>query len=101
MNKLLEALAVDSDENQFDDDNSDDVDQSLIYENMLQFFQIIECCKSLVLYEKSSELMKFTHYTVQEFIANHIQQNLSLIIDLTKTCLIYFAFDQFGDICSN
>ena len=94
MDELLEALAVGP-----DDDDSDEDDQDLIHENMLQPFQIIECCKSLVLYEESSGLVRFTHYTVQEFIARHIQQNLPPAIDLAKTCLTYLAFDEFDYVC--
>ena len=69
MDELLEALAIGPTRMDCDENDSDDGDQDLIHENMLQPFQVIECCKSLVLYEESSGLVRFTHYTVQEFIA--------------------------------
>jgi len=56
---------------------------------------ILECCKGLVIYEESSELVRFAHYTVQEFITTHMQESIPSEIDLAKTCLTYLAFIEF------
>lgn len=82
MNELLEALVV--------EDNDDD----LMREYMLRPDDVIECCKSLVVYESSSGLIRFTHYTVQEFLAR-IQPKLLQPVYLAKTCLCYLAFKVF------
>ena len=56
MDELLEALVV------------EDGDQDLQRDDMLQPTDVIECCKSLVVHEISTGLVRFPHYTVQEFI---------------------------------
>ena len=101
MDELLEALAVGPGEDDSDVDDTDDDDQDRIHGNMLQPFQVIECCKSLVLYDESSGLVRFTHYTVQQFIASHIKQSLPPAIDLAKTCLSYLGFDTFNQVCDS
>jgi len=66
---------------------------------MLKPIDVIECCKSLVVHDTSNGQVRFTHYTVHEFIESHIQQKLSPVIDLAKTCLTYLEFDTFDQIC--
>jgi hypothetical protein len=68
---------------------------------MFQPVDVIECCKSLVIHDEASGLVRFAHYTVQEFIAQHIQTKLLLPLDLAKVCLTYLAFDEFNNICSD
>jgi hypothetical protein len=87
MNELLEALVV------------EEGDRDLKTEDMLPPTEVIECCQSLVLYEESSGLVRFTHYTVQEFITCKLEQKLPPIIHLTKTCLTYLLFDAFDTLC--
>jgi len=60
MDELLEALVV------------EEGDQGLEQDYMLDAAAVIECCKSLVLYEESSGLVRFAHETVQTFIARNI-----------------------------
>jgi hypothetical protein len=84
MNAILEALAI------------EDGDHCLQREYMLQPDDVIECCKSLIVHEISTDLVKFTHFTVQEFVQG-IQNELLPPIVLAKTCLIYLAFDEFDE----
>jgi hypothetical protein len=87
MDELLEALVV------------EEGDQDLERECMLEPVAVVECCKSLVLYEETSGLVRFTHETVQDFIAKHVQ-NLPQTFVLAKTCLTYLSFDEFHEPCS-
>jgi hypothetical protein len=82
MNELVEALVVTVG------------DQELERQYLLQPTDVIECCKSLVLPEKQSGLVRFAHYTVQEYVAG-IQEKLPPPINLAKTCLTYLAFKEF------
>jgi len=82
MDELLEVLVV------------EDGDKCLEREGMLKPSEIVECCKSLVLYEECSGLVRFTHETVQDFIANTVEDSLLSPVDLAKTCLTYLGFDE-------
>ena len=87
MSELIEALVVENG------------DQDLERDSMLQPSDIIECCKSLVIHDESSGLVRFAHYTVQQFIAEKIEHNLLSSIDLAKTCLTYLSFIEFKSPC--
>jgi hypothetical protein len=125
MDELLEALAVgaeddSSDDNSSDDDKSDN-DKSdnegsdddtpgdsrrkgnhdKVHDNMLPRDQVVECCKSLIQYEESSGLVRFIHYTVQEYIAKYLQHELPPAQYLAKTCLAYFALEEFDKPCTD
>lgn len=90
MDELLEALVVEELEpkEEFED----------MLQNMLAPDEVIECCQSLVLYEESSGSVRFSHYTVQEFIASHLQ-TLPPNVDLAKSCLNYLAFAKLDEPC--
>lgn len=89
MDELLEVLVV------------EEGDTHLEREGMLRPSEVVECCKSLVLYEECSGLVRFTHETVQDFIANNVQQSLLSTVDLAKTCLTYLGFDDLKEHCPN
>jgi hypothetical protein len=82
MDELLEALVV------------EEGDECLERGGLLDPAEVVECCKSLVLYEESSGLVRFTHETAQDFIANNVQQSLLSTINLAKTCLTYLSFTE-------
>lgn len=86
MGALCEALVVEE----------GDTDLQRTY--MLKPHDIVECCKSLVTHETSSGLVRFTHYTVQEFMGT-IESRLLSHADLASTCLNYLAFDVFNVPC--
>ena len=104
MNELLDALAVDSEEGNSDGDEEEDGDDDSESQNckgddnLLQPEQVIEVCRSLVVYDESSGLVRFVHYTVQEFIAQNLKQKLQTPY-LAKTCLDYLA--SFDEPCSS
>jgi len=86
MNELLEAIAVDAD----DKDLERDIETTS---------EVIECCKSLVVYDPSSKSVRFTHFTVQEYIKVNIQQKLTKPQEMALTCLAYLTFDEFDTVC--
>src|SRR5271154_624078 len=74
MEELLEALVV------------EELEQDLTLDEGLQDklapSDVIDCCKSLVIYEKSSGLVRFTHFTVQEYIESKAQKILPPVTHL-------------------
>jgi len=58
---------------------------------------IIGMCHSLVVHEESDGIVRFIHFTVQEFL-----KSLTLpVIYLAKTCVTYLQCDAFNNICSD
>ena len=82
MNALLEALVI------------EEGDRELQRDYMLEPTDVIECCKSLVVHDTSSDIVRFIHYTVQEFIVT-LKNRLLDGTALAKTCLDYLALDVF------
>jgi len=84
MDELLEALLV---EQRLNGINAND-------EKFLPA-DIVAMCHSLVIHEESSGMVRFIHFTVQEYL-----KSLKFpTIDLAKTCVVYLqsdAFDHFG-----
>lgn len=95
MDELLEALVVEEVE-------LDEIESGLRLEDVLpdvlKPYPVIDCCKSLIIYEESSQLVRFTHFTVQEYITDHLQSCLPSVTHLSKTCLTYLAFPEFEEI---
>lgn len=89
MGELLEALAVEDSE---PDDQLDEILQQVIEPS-----EVIDSCKSLVQYEKSSGLVRFSHHTVQEFIAARIQE-LPPASHMAKSCLVYLTLDDSEEV---
>ena len=79
MDELLEVIVV------------EDGNQDLETESLIEPSDVIQCCKSLVLYEESSGIVRFTHETVNDYIKDNIDI-LPPVTNLTKTCLSYLAF---------
>ena len=59
--------------------------------------QIIHYCQGLVELDHNSGIIRFTHYTVQEFLKENYQDRLLAPTDLAKVCLTYLTFDVFED----
>jgi hypothetical protein len=93
MEELLEALVI--------EDADPDEGLEVVLQDMIMLEEVVECCKSLVFYEKTSGLVRFTHYTVQDFIAGNIQQDLLPTFKLAETCLAYLAYDEFKNLCNH
>jgi hypothetical protein len=86
MDALREALVI------------EDSDHELQHDYMLEPEDIIDCCKSLIIHETSSGLVRFTHYTVQEFIGT-IESHLYSMNHLAKICLNYLTMSAFDEPC--
>src|SRR5271154_5084295 len=87
MEELIEALVV------------EECDRDLERDCMLQPSQVIECCKSLVVYEAETRTVRFTHYTVQEFLVVNVLKSLERPVTIAKSCLTYLAFNVFSHRC--
>jgi hypothetical protein len=57
--------------------------------------QIICYCQGLVELDHNSGIVRFTHYTVQEFLNDKYLANLLAPTDIAKACLTYPTFDVF------
>jgi hypothetical protein len=88
MDELLEALVVWQG------------DRDLEHDLMISSNQVIDCCKSFVTHDEASGLVRFTHFTVHQFI-DEVRQKLPEAIHLAKTCLTFLAFTVFGEPCSD
>ena len=89
MEELLEALAVE------DAGPNDNIES--ILENKLTPADVIECCKSLITYDEFSGLVRFAHYTLQDFVVGHLQDRRPSARNLAKACLSYISFDVFDE----
>lgn len=55
----------------------------------------IEICERLVVHGAIDDLIRFTHYSVQEFLQINEYLGLLSVVDLTKICLPYLTFNVF------
>jgi len=97
MDELLEALAVDTDEDTTeatDTDVSDelDIDVSEVLGSIdvqMSPMDVIECCKSLVMDDEGIGVARFSHETVRVYMGKHLKSLVLCEDHLAKTCLIY------------
>lgn len=85
MGELREALAVEPG------------DRDLEEEDILDPDYIIESCQSLIIYDRNTGFVQFTHFTVHEFIREKCTQHLLTAVDIAKICLTYLSFDVFEE----
>ena len=69
-------------------------DTKLYPEYFIDPVQIIHYCQGLVELDHTSQIIRFTHYTVQDFLDKY-QNKLLALTDLAKICLTYLTFDIF------
>jgi Ankyrin repeats (3 copies)/Ankyrin repeats (many copies) len=81
MDELQEVLSIELDDTELNRDYFIEPDK------------IIHHCQGLV--ESDETNVRFTHYTVQEFLRNKYYDNLLAPKDLAKVCLTYLTFDVF------
>jgi hypothetical protein len=86
MNELLEALVV------------EEGDTDLWRDCLPEPTDVVNCCKSLVLHEETSGLVRFSHETVKEYIKKR-SSLLPPVTDLAKGCLTYLRFNEFHEFC--
>lgn len=84
MEELREALSIRPGDKELDDTG------------FLPPETIVEACGSLVVYDESSRIVRFAHYSVQEYLGN---KDLPSSIHLANICLIYLALNGFKDPC--
>jgi hypothetical protein len=87
MEELQEALAVDNNITE------------LLERHKASPETIVKSCEDLVDYDKYTRVVKFTHDTVREFLAEHYKDQLFPPQDLAKTCLYYLGLDEFNKPC--
>jgi hypothetical protein len=85
MDELRHALAVEPFDVKLEEDYLPEPDN------------VIESCQSLVIHDKETGIVRFAHYTVQEFIQCNCTQHLLPIVEVAKTCLTYLGFDAFNE----
>jgi hypothetical protein len=86
MDELLEILVV--------EDSKEDLET----ESFIEPADVIQCCKSLVLYEESSGIVRFIHETVRDYLKDNIDI-LPPAAYLANTCLSFLAFKVFDKPC--
>ena len=89
MEELCEALSVEEDSKELQEDLLPEPDS------------IVKACESLVEIDLSSQEVRFTHQTVDEFLRDHCTSEVLGVRDLAKTCLIYLTFSEFNWPCQS
>lgn len=82
MRQVQEALTIDED---------DHIEE----EDILQSESIVNVCGSLLAHDQASGIVRFTHYTVQEFLRSKYSHELVPVVDLGKKCLTCLNFKEF------
>jgi hypothetical protein len=83
--QLREALAVDVG------------DEDLDRETVPSPEAVIRVCGGLVDYDRSTELVTFSHETVRPYLEEYELGSLPTHLDLCRTCLVYLSFPAFSD----
>jgi ankyrin repeat protein len=97
MAELQEALAVNPIE---DLDEPDEDWRDLDWDDFEKPQTILDSCGSLILWDRSTDVVGFSHYTVSEFLAAHPDGNIEPEIYIARLCLTYLCFDFFeGGAC--
>src|SRR5271170_220738 len=93
MAELREAIAVDP---IIDIENGDEDCRDLDPESLMEPREIIDCCGGLILWESSTDVVGFSHYTVSEFFAANAAGNIEPELYIARTCLTYLCFEVFN-----
>jgi len=56
---------------------------------------LVQYCHGLVVIDESTGIMRFSHFTVKEFLNTHYQEHLLSKIECGRVCLTYLAFNVF------
>jgi len=84
MNELREMLVIEEGDTELNECQSSGED-------------IIAVCQSLIICDPQSEVVRFSHLTVQEFLAERYRDKLLPRSELAKVCLTYLTFDVFAE----
>ena len=80
--ELREALAV-------------RVDRTTLSKPLVQSDMLIQYCQGLVNIDETTETVRFSHFTVKEFLDKQYQDQLFSVVDCAKVGLTYMNFDVF------
>src|SRR5579859_2918133 len=80
MDQLREAMVVQIGDTQLEQDCLDDP------------AFLVEECKSLITYDESSGIVRFTHSTVQDYLESTMSHNLLTTVDIAAILLTYLSF---------
>jgi ankyrin repeat domain-containing protein 50 len=69
--------------------------QVTLPKHLMHLDTLIQCCLGLITTDEDSGVVRFTHFTVQEFLAKRYEAKLLSTVDLARVCLTYLAFDIF------
>lgn len=94
MAELQEALSIEMVEDTGDDCADLDLDN---FEKP-QF--ILDCCGSLILWDRLTDVVGFSHYTVSEFFNSNAAGNIEPELYIARTCLTYLGFREFEKPCN-
>ncbi|OCK88179.1 ankyrin [Cenococcum geophilum 1.58] len=84
-NEILYAVSVEPGDTSLEDDALPDLDL------------LISACAGIVVVDDESLVVRFVHYTFQEYVNREARNSIQVInSSLTKTCLTYLLFDEFG-----
>jgi len=92
MIELREAIAVDP---IYDIENGDEECTDLEPDSFTEPQVILECCGSLVLWDHSTDVVGFSHYTVSEFFNTNSNGNIEPEVYIARTSLTYLCFAEF------
>lgn len=76
-------------------------DTDLQEKYFLEPASIVEVCQSLVSHDRTSDIVRFTHSTVRDFLLSAMLDRLLTTGRLATTLLTYLLFDIFEEPCSN
>jgi hypothetical protein len=62
---------------------------------LLHLDSLIQYCQGLVTMDDTSEIVRFSHFTVKEFLAMHFEDQLLSPIACARLCLTYVNFETF------
>ena len=89
--ELQQALAVEWDEDE-------EPPRALDLDNVLDASSLLDVCAGLATIDEESNIIRLVHYTTQEYIVKFCRKLFaSAHLDISRTCLAFISFDEFGD----
>jgi len=96
MKELCDALAVHPIEDTQDaDEDGMDLDPGDLEKPEF----ILDSCGSLILWDRATDIIGFSHYTVSEFFKANGAGNIEPELYIARTCLTYLGFKEFETLC--
>jgi len=90
MNELREAIVVEPDH------------KTLNLDFLPSPGRLLQCCEGLVVWERTSDTVRFLHSTVKDFIDEEAPPILLPVDYITRICFTYLSFDDFeGGPCAD